>query len=290
MRILLAGAGGQLGRELQRSASGHDVLALNRSQMDITNAGNVMNVVRDLRPDVVVNAAAFTAVDAAESSPARAFAVNRDGPAHLALACATLSVPLIHISTDYVFDGLRPDGYREEDAALPLNVYGQSKLAGEEAIRSIGGKYVILRTSWLFSASGHNFVRTILRLAAERKELCVVADQQGCPTAAAELARAVMHLLESGTSAWGTYHFCQPGATTWYGFACAIVAESERRHHRLMVERIRPIVSAAYPLPAMRPANAVLDCHRFENTFAFQIRPWSVSLAEVMDALELQGS
>lgn len=290
MRVLLAGASGQLGRELQRLASGYHVLAMDHRQMDITDRGIVMEVVRGFRPDVVVNAAAFTAVDRAETDVARAFAVNRDGPAHLALACAAVSVPLIHISSDYVFDGLSQQGYREEDVAAPLSVYGQSKLAGEEAVRSIVDQHMIIRTSWLFSAVGQNFVRTILRLASEREELCVVADQRGCPTAAAELARAVIHLLGRRTSNWGIWHFCQPDPVSWYDFACAIVAAAEKRHQCLKVKSIQPVASGDYPLPALRPANSVLDCHRFESMFAFQIRPWSVSLAEVMDTLAMSSA
>lgn len=285
MRLLITGARGQLGTELTRQADGHEVLAVDYEDLDITNAAAVRQAIASFRPDAVINAAAYTAVDKAESEREIAFAVNRDGPANLARACAGRNIPLVHVSTDYVFDGRKTGAYTEDDPVSPLGVYGESKLAGEQAVREICEQHVILRTSWVFSAHGHNFVKTMLRLGAERKELGVVADQRGCPTAAAELARGILALLARGSEAWGTYHFCQPESVTWHGLAEAIFDEARRQGMPLVLERLKAITTADYPTPAARPANSVMDCHRFEQSFSFAIRPWRESLAEVIREL-----
>jgi len=286
MKLLITGSHGQLGTELMRLGSAHDLLGVDRDELDITNADAVRDVVKTFAPDAVINAAAYTAVDEAESRREVAFAVNRNGPENLAATCDSAGVPLFHVSTDYVFDGEKQNAYVEDDPAGPLGVYGESKLAGEDAVRKASPRHVIVRTSWMFSAHGNNFVKTMLRLGAEREELGIVADQHGCPTSAAELARALIHVIEYGEVAWGTYHFCQPEATAWHGFAEAIFAEAKQQGMPLRVQSVKPIAIAGYPAPAARPANSVMDCGHFKTTFGFKIRPWKESLANVMKELK----
>ena len=216
MKILVTGANGQVGHALVE-AGGEQVVGLGRAALDITDRAAVQRAVAQHAPDVVVNAAAYTAVDRAESEPERAHWVNRDGPAHLAETCADAGIPLVHLSTDYVFDGTKGAPYTEADATNPLGVYAQSKVAGEEAVRERLDRHVILRTSWVFGAHGANFVRTILRLMGERETLRVVADQHGNPTAATDIARAALDIaeqIERGHTSWGTYHFAGQPATT----------------------------------------------------------------------------
>lgn len=281
MKILIVGANGQLGHELITVSNRHDVLAVDVDKLDITDLQAVKEVVKVFKPDAVINAAAYTAVDKAESERDLAFAVNRDGPAHLAESCAEAAIPLIHVSTDYVFDGNKNSAYIEHDPTAPLGVYGESKLAGEEAVRKICVQHIIFRTSWVISSHGNNFVKTMLRLGSEREELDIVADQHGCPTSAGELARGIMHVLESGKSEWGTYHFCQPEPTTWHGFAEAIFTEARRQGVALNIQTVNPIATSDYPTPAARPGNSVMNCSHFEDTFGFKIRPWYLSLIHI---------
>ncbi|MDX8414252.1 MAG: dTDP-4-dehydrorhamnose reductase [Mariprofundales bacterium] len=284
MKVLITGAGGQLSTALARLGGAHQLLALAHDQLDITDGAAVMQCVAAFASDVVVNGAAYTAVDSAESDRDRVFAVNRDGPKHLAIACEKQGIPLIHISTDYLFDGSKAGAYLETDPVAPLGVYGKSKRAGELAVQQHCSRHLILRTSWVFSAHGNNFVKTMLRLAAERTELDIVADQQGCPTSAAELARAIYAVLDGGLNRehYGIYHFCQPEPTNWHGFAQAIFAEARRQGMALAIASVKAIATADYPTPAARPANSVMDCARFEAAFSFKIRPWSGSLADVI--------
>jgi len=288
VKILITGAKGQLGTELVRLGADHELRAVDYDELDITDANAVMHCIHHFQPDAVINAAAYTAVDRAESDAAAAFAVNRDGPANLASACEQAGIPLVHVSTDYVFDGSKPEAYVESDAVSPLGVYGQSKLAGEEAVQRLCRQHLVLRTSWVFSAHGNNFVKTMLRLGADREELGIVADQFGKPTSAAEIARLILEVLSAAKGKWGTYHLAQPEAVSWYGFAEAIFDVAQRQDIALKVARINRLKTAEYPTPARRPANSELDCRLFESAFGVTIRGWRESLAEVIRELTVK--
>ena len=289
-RILVIGRSGQVARELQRAAwpRGVAVNFLGRDKVDLTRPDDARGAIIRSRPRIVVNAAAFTAVDAAETAREAAFAVNRDGPEGLAAGCREVDATLIHLSTDYVFDGTKADAYREDDPVNPLSVYGASKAAGEAAVRGRLDQHVIIRTSWVYSAEGRNFVRTMLRLGAEREKLTVIDDQRGCPTAAADIARAVTaistSLLDRCAAAFGTFHFCGAGATTWYGFASEIF-DGARQRGMKAPRIVVPITSEAYPLPARRPRTSVLNCEKVQRTYGTFARPWQVALAECLDEI-----
>lgn len=291
MKILLTGANGQVGWEVARRAPalGQELIALDRCGLDISDAGAVAQILESSGADLVINAAAYTAVDRAEQEPELAYAVNRDGPACLAAACARLGIALLHLSTDYVFDGSKPGPYREADPVAPLGVYGGSKWAGEEAVRGVLAAHLILRVSWVFGPHGHNFVKTILRLARERDTLRVVADQHGCPTCAPDIADVLLALagrIGAGQElAWGTYHYCGAPATTWHGFAQAIV-DLARAHEPLRVREVIPIATADYPTPAARPVNSVLECDRFTDCFGIVPRPWLAGLEMMLKSLK----
>lgn len=292
MKILVAGARGQLARALCETVQrpgGHWVVALGRPQLDLLDHATIGRAIADLEPDLLVNAAAYTAVDKAESDKATAFAVNRDGAAALASAARATNIPIIHVSTDYVFDGRKAGAYIETDATSPLGVYGRSKLEGELAVAAANPRHVILRTAWLYAPYGANFLRTMLRLARERPELRVVADQRGQPTYVPHLAAAILAIAEAlpgkqGQEAWGTYHIAAGGETTWHGFAGAIV----RAGARLGVPQVPvvPITTAEYPTLAARPANSRLDCSKLERTFGVCMPHWQQGLAECMAELE----
>ncbi len=284
MRIVVTGAKGQVGWELVRRAldCGHEALAWDVDELDIGDAEAVAAALATSGAEIVINAAAYTAVDRAEQEPALAFAVNRDGPAHLAATCARLHIPLLHISTDYVYDGAKRVPYVEEDPTAPLGVYGASKLAGDEVVRQLLPRHLILRVSWVFGIHGHNFVKTILRLAREREELRVVADQYGCPTFAGDIAATLLALAGrvaeiDASAAWGTYHYCGEPATTWHGFASAIV-EQARTREPLAVRSLTAITTADYPLPSPRPVNSVLDCTKLTERFGIRPAPWCLGL------------
>ena len=290
MRILLTGANGQVGWELSNRGGqqGLEVLALDRSDLDITNPVAVGREVNRSGVSLVVNAAGYTAVDQAESEPELAFAVNRDGPAYLASACEKAGIPLVHISTDYVFDGQKQGSYLETDPVSPLGVYGKSKAAGEVAVREHLPEHVIIRTSWVYGIRGHNFVKTMLRLGREREVIQVVADQYGCPTYAADLAEAILKIsarfLQGGQVQWGTYHYCGKGVTTWHGFAEEIFRLASE-YASLKLKRIEPISTSEYPTPAQRPTSSILDCSVLEKTFNIHPRPWAERLAHMLDVL-----
>jgi dTDP-4-dehydrorhamnose reductase len=291
MKILVFGASGQIGREVCRAAwpPRYAILPLDRKAVDITKSAAVSAMLDRETPDLAINLAAFTAVDRAESEPEAAWAVNCAGAAHIAAACDESATPLIHLSTDYVFDGRKSEPYREGDEVGPLGVYGRSKEAGERAVRAAAARHVILRTAWVFGAYGANFVKTMLRLAAQRPVLRVVADQRGCPTAATDIAAALIVIaehIERSEAKWGTYHFVGAGAASWHGFAEAIFdLAAPQLAARPQVE---PISTDQYPTPARRPMNSVLDCRKIAEAFGVRPPPWRVGLAsvirEVLDA------
>jgi len=282
MRILVTGSKGQLGMELVRQASLHEVVATSRETLDITDLSAVRSILDKTHPEVVINAAAYTSVDKAEADHDAAFTVNCDGPANLAVCCAEMDIPLFHISTDYVFDGTKKGSYSEGDPIAPLGVYGESKAAGESMLREHCSRHIILRTSWVFSVHGCNFVKTMLRLGAERAALGVVADQFGKPTSASELARLILKIIPYAGDHWGTYHLAQPEAVSWHGFAEAIFKEAACQGKQLMIKNVNPIATEDYPTPARRPANSVLNCDRFEEVFGVEIRPWRELLVDVV--------
>ena len=271
-----------------------EVVAVDQAECDLSDPRAIRDLVERVRPSVIVNPAAYTAVDKAESERDAAFAVNRDGPANLARACAAAGVPLIHISTDYVFDGnSKTTPWREDDPVAPQGVYAASKLAGEEAVREAQPDHVILRTAWVFGAHGHNFVKTMLRLARERDELRVVADQHGCPTPAAAIAAAIATIAQArlGGGGWtpGTFHYGGAPATTWHGFADRIVERAAARIGRRPT--VTAIATADFPTPARRPANSVLDTARLGQAYGVPPADWMAGLDRVLDDIldETQG-
>ena len=274
MRILLTGGNGQVGWELQGAlAPLGEVTALGRAELDLRDAGRMRDAVRTAKPDVVVNAAAYTAVDKAEAERDLAFAVNAVAPGILAEEAKRAGALLVHYSTDYVFDGTKGSPYTEADPTCPINVYGESKLAGEKAIQGSDCRFLILRTSWVYGPRGSNFMLTMLRLARERPELRVVDDQIGAPTSSLAIARATAQLLRPG--AGGLYHLSAAGEVTWCGFARAILARAG------IATPVRAIRTEDYPTPARRPRNSRLDCSRLRKDFDVALAPWEDQLSEV---------
>lgn len=289
--ILLTGARGQLGCELARRAGATVVKAFGRDELDVTNIDSVQRAFDACAPKIVVSAGAYTAVDKAETDAEAAFAVNRDGPAHLAAACLRAHIPLVHISTDYVFDGTKAGPYVEDDPVAPLGVYGASKLAGEEAIRGSGVKHVILRTAWVYGVEGANFVKTMLRLARERDVVWVVDDQRGCPTFAGDLAEAVLaisrqFISQPSATNGGTFHCAGEGPTTWCAFARRIFEAAGPRLGKR--PRVEAISTAEYPTPARRPANSVLDCGKLKRVYGLALRSWPEALEEMLHVVLAQ--
>jgi dTDP-4-dehydrorhamnose reductase len=288
MSLLVFGAGGQLGKELGGVLSARNMpgVLLPHEEADIADRSYVISAVATARPAVVVNAAAYTQADRAESEPELAFRGNCEGPAVLADVCAAHGVPLIHVSTDYVFDGTKPGPYVETDPVMPLGVYGTSKEAGERAIRTRLDRHVILRTAWVYGVHGNNFLKTMLKLAQQRDRWGVVMDQRGNPTATADLAEAVLAVAEhvmAGKAGWGTYHFTGAGTATWHDFACEIVSAQEPFTGRR--PEVAAITTAKYPTKARRPANSCLDNTRFVSVFGLKARPWPERTREVVAAL-----
>jgi dTDP-4-dehydrorhamnose reductase len=285
-RILLTGKTGQVGAELAAAlAPLGEVFACDRSTLDLADPAAIVATVREIRPSIIVNAAAYTAVDRAESEPALAMAVNGTAPGILADEALRLNAMLVHYSTDYVFDGTKPEPYDEDDAANPLNAYGRTKLAGDRAVQASGAKYLILRTSWVYSASGRNFLVTLLRLAAERDELKVVDDQIGAPTWSRDIATATGAILTRVTSSGaaefdalkGIYNLSAQGRTSWHEFAAAILAHAPAAAAKSKL-RLLPIATAEYPTAAARPRNSVLSHDKLQRTFGIELPHWLTSL------------
>ena len=291
MKVLVLGHQGMLARELVPclAGAGFTVLSQGRPEVDITQPTSIRQALVTAHPDMLINAAAYTAVDQAETEPEAALAVNRDGVAHLAVLCQEGGIPLLHVSTDYVFDGSASRPYCEDDLAVPLGIYGRSKWEGEEAVRRGHQEHVIVRTAWLYGCHGRNFVKTMLRFAHEREVLRVVDDQYGCPTWSRDLAEALVTICQRivqsrGRVPWGTYHFCGAGQTTWYDFARAIIEEA-RAFESLRVQEVVPIPTTAYPTPAKRPAYSVLDCSKIQAAFDIRPRPWWESLCNCLQEI-----
>ena len=289
--ILVAGKSGQLARCLRDSAVLRNVpmVAVGRPELDLENGEGIDRVMAAVEPSAIVNAAAYTAVDRAEAEPARAFRVNCDGAALLADGAARRGIPFIQISTDYVFDGSQRWPYREDDIPAPLNVYGSSKLASETAVLKACRRAVVIRTSWLYSPYGNNFVRTMQRLSEKQPTVRVVDDQRGTPTSAADLAVAILAIVErlrsaNGGEKVGIYHLAGEGETSWYGFAVAIFTSLARRGRR--VSGLQAITTAEYPSPARRPQNSCLNSSKAERIFGVRLTPWRTSLEACLDQLE----
>ncbi|BEV73291.1 dTDP-4-dehydrorhamnose reductase [Paludibacterium sp. THUN1379] len=290
-RILLTGVSGQLGHVLQTAlAPLGEVHAVSRAEMDLADASSIQARLDQWQPAIIINPAAYTAVDRAESEEAQAMAVNAHAPAAMAQWAARHDALLMHYSTDYVFDGQLDRPYREEDATAPQSAYGRSKCRGEEAIRASGCRHLILRTSWVFGAHGGNFLKTMLRLGAEREQLRIVADQFGAPTSTALIAEVSAAMLQQAIAAadslpLGTYHLTAQGRTSWCDYARFIFAEARLRGAPLMVREVEGIPASAYPLPATRPANSSLDCHKLMQDYRLTLPDWQAGVRQVLDQL-----
>ena len=286
--ILVFGGNGQLGEELDRSAASSNIAltALPRSEVDIADPGQVKAAISRYKPDVVVNAAAYTNVDQAEDDYETALRANAVGPGVLGGACHAADKPIVHVSTDYVFDGTKSEPYVESDTIAPIGAYGRSKAAGEMAVRAATPKHLIIRTAWVYGEFGKNFLKTVMRLASERDELRIVADQHGNPTSTGEIASAILSIaprLKSDDAPWGTYHFSGSGVTSWHGFAEWIVAA--QAHHTHRKPTVTPISTRDYPTRAVRPSNSALDCSLFTKMFGITPALWTVESERVVNAL-----
>ena len=290
MTILVTGAKGQVGRELINKGmlSGWKMVGIDLQEVDITDAAAVSKYLGPMDLEIVVNAAAFTAVDAAETEVEAAFAVNRDGAANLADICAEKKIPLIHISTDYVYDGMKKGAYLESDMVSPQGVYARSKAQGDAAVVDRLKAHIILRTAWVYSVHGHNFVKTMLRLFREKESVSVVEDQYGSPTNASDIAEAILHIIghiqRNKETQWGVYHYTGQGKTNWYGFAKKVY-ELAAPLDTFSLRELKPILSSAYPTPARRPANSVLDCTKIQEMFGITSAPWEESLRGMLSSL-----
>ncbi len=292
MRILLTGTSGQIGGALLPLLQTRGILLTpSRSDLDLSKPQKIASILDDLAPDLIVNPAAYTAVDRAEDEPALATLINAEAPAAIARWAAGQRVPLVHFSTDYVFDGIGDLAWREEDPTRPLSVYGRSKLAGEEAVRRAGGPHLVIRTAWVYAANGANFMRTIIRLARERELLRVVADQQGTPTSAQTISAATLQVIDQGIAdlsanfgrAGGLVHITNSGSTNWHAFACAIVNGLRTRGMTLKTTEIVPITTPDYPTKAIRPANSRLDLSRLASAYGILPPTWEAALDLELD-------
>jgi len=288
MKVLVTGSKGEVGSELiqQGEELGLQMIAAGRIELDITRQNSVNSFIHAQQPDIVINAAAYTAVDRAESESELAYAINRDGAAYLAQACADNNIPLFHLSTDYIFDGSKEGAYSETDPPNPQGIYGKSKLEGDRAIESILEQHLILRVSWVFGAHGNNFVKSMLRLGKEREILRVVADQYGGPTWAGAIATTLLNLVKRWGNGeaipWGTYHYSGQPATTWHGFAEAIFEQAKKLGMIDKRPRVEPITTADYPTPAQRPLNSLLDCKKIEQSLGIPQPDWHAGLNIVL--------
>lgn len=285
---MITGAYGQVGFCLtqQAQANGWDILAIDRDKLDITAPQAVNALVKEYRPDVIINAAAHTAVDKAETEIDASYAINRDGPKYLAEAAASVGAAMLHISTDYVFAGDKDGIYSEADPVAPQGIYGASKLAGEEAVIAANSKHIILRTAWVFGEHGNNFVKTMLRLGLQRDQMGIVADQFGGPTYAGDIAAALLAIAEKAVAApatvgWGIYHFSGEPHVNWHQFAQAIFDKAIEQQLLVKAPQLNELTTADYPTPAKRPANSRLDCRKIFNEFGIQPSDWLRALENI---------
>jgi dTDP-4-dehydrorhamnose reductase len=290
MKVLITGSAGQLGRCLQDRIDihGFEAVTFTSSELDITDLDAVIDAVTHHKPECIINAAAYTAVDTAESDKERAFAVNALGTENLAKAASINDIPLIHVSTDYVFDGKAIEPYKPNAVTAPQSIYGSSKLAGEKAVQDIITKFIIIRTAWVFSEYGNNFVKTMLRLGREREELGIVADQKGCPTYAGDLANAILTIvseIQKGSSNWGIYHYCGDIETTWYDFANAIFNIGFKQNLLSKIPLVNRISTEGFPTPAKRPSYSVMDNKKIIEHWNVQECDWKNSLTKVIHKL-----
>ena len=293
-KILLTGVNGQVGHALLPKLAQYQVVGLSRESLDLSDADAIRRIVREIEPDLIINPAAYTAVDKAESEPELAYAINATAPQTLAEEADRLGAALIHFSTDYVYDGKKNTAYVETDTTKPMGVYAKSKLAGENSIRAVGLPHLILRTSWVYGAYGKNFLKTILHLAAERDSVRIVADQIGAPTSSEHIADAVVELLEKWQpqqrNQSGIYHVTNAGSTSWHGFACEIINEYKQLGItpalKINVENIAAITTEEYPTPAARPENSCLDNTKLKQTFGIELPAWQQALHDVMQSLK----
>ena len=293
MKILVTGANGQIGHCLQQQLGqkNWEFLAFTRAELDITDPQAVNQIVQRLCPNIIINAAAYTAVDKAEQELELAYAVNRDGPANLARAAKDVNAAIFHISTDYVFSGDATGAYTEDAPTNPQGVYGQSKLAGELAVTAVNDKHIILRTAWVFGEHGNNFVKTMIRLGKIKDVLNIVADQEGSPTYADDLAKVLLvvaqHYSEGKPTPWGTYHYSGQPYVSWYGFDREIFTEVEQAGLYVKpVPQLNAITTAEYPTPAKRPANSKLDCKKIEQAFGVAPSDWRSALKNISAFVE----
>ncbi len=295
-KILLTGINGQVGHALQAKLSRYTLFGLSRNELDLSNADQIRQVVRDLKPDLIINPAAYTAVDKAETEPGLAHAINAIAPQILAEEAARLGAAMMHFSTDYVYDGTKLSAYDETDTLNPISVYGKTKLSGEDAIRAVGLPHLILRTSWVYGAYGKNFLKTILRLAFEREKISIVADQIGAPTSSACIADAVVKLIDSWDpnqiNSTGVYHLTNSNNTSWHGFSTEIINQYTnlalaQHWPALKVAEIAAIATADYPTAATRPANSVLNNAKLFDTFGIELPTWQNGLRQVMQEIKL---
>jgi len=281
-KILITGSNGQVGASLRQHSAASDfhLAACTREELDISDMASVQRALAAHTPDIIINTAAYTAVDKAEQEQQQCDRANHIGPRNLAIACRKQQIPLIHLSTDYIFPGTQSVPYREDDRANPVNYYGAAKWLGEQAIQEQCEQYIILRVSGVFSEHGSNFPKTILRLARERKQLRIVADQITCPTYAGDIAGTIFALAKN-LSHWGTYHYCSRAPVSWHQFAVAIITEAGR-HEKLAVEEIAAITTATFPTAAKRPAYSVLDCGKIEKDYRIRQPSWKKALAVIV--------
>lgn len=287
MKVLITGARGQVGHELMHSAPEWAIVSgFSSRELDITDKSSVMAVCYALQPNIIINAAAYTLVDKAESESDMAFAVNSEGVDNLGMIAAEFDIPILHISTDYVFDGVKKKPYSESDACYPQSIYGKSKLAGEQLLIARTHKNIIIRTSWVFGCQGNNFVKTMIKLGREREVLRIIHDQVGCPTSARSIAKTLWDMAEIYYNhrrlPWGIYHFCNREQCSWYEFACAIFDEAVKQGILAQAPIIEPILTKEYPLPAKRPKFAVMSSKKLVDNFQLPLFSWKAELRNML--------